>query len=416
LERLPFPLKGIASFRLYYCLASDLMSLILKVLFPIGAFMLAACTAFATNWLALIPWRNSKGRHWSEQARLLYPAAMAARTSIWAIPAIVTLIIVLVWPDASLVGLLTGTFSILGAYTGTSFMYREVFARISKSEIFRSIVIGSLLQMLGWLVFISAAVCMPKEFNLLAWSIGGVVMLFWIFWSRYGWLWMGKKMGLYLPAPERLSKIVAETSIKMKIPYGEVLLIRSPFCQAYAVFNGRKLLFTERLLEVAPNEEIAAICVHELAHLSESKMVRLSRSIRMLTYLPWVFFNPLLHTFGMIAFLGLFMIAIFIPRIYGSMSRKLEVRADSLAQANEQNPGVYAQALVRLYEDNLTPAVTSKRRSTHPALYDRLLAAGMKPDFSRPAAPMAMAWHGKMFSWLAWLLFGILAIRVVQSP
>lgn len=391
------------------------MSPTLKVLFPTGAFMLAACTVFTTNWLALIPWRNSKGMHWSEQARLLYPAAMAARTSIWAIPAIMTLIVVLVWPDASFTGLLTGTFSLWGAYIGTSFMSREVFARISKSEIFRSIVTSSLLHILGWLVFIGAAVCMPKEFNLLAWSIGGVVTLFWIFWSRYGWLWMGKQMGLYLPAPERLSKIVTETSNKMKIPYGEVLLIRSPFCQAYAVFTGRKLLFTERLLEIAPNEEIAAICVHELAHLSESKTVRLSRSIQMLTYLPWIFFNPLLHTFGMIALWVLFMIAIFVPRIYGNISRKLEIRADSLAQANEENPGVYAQALIRLYEDNLTPAVTSKRRGTHPALYDRLLAAGMKPDFSRPAVPMGMAWHGKMFSWLAWLLFGILAIRLAQS-
>jgi Zn-dependent protease with chaperone function len=390
-------------------------AMIFDALIFIGAFTLAASVTFAANWLALIPWRQNKDKHWTEQARLFYPAAMAARTSIWAIPSIVTIIVVLIWPDASLIGLLTGVFSLLGAYTGTSFMYREVFIRISKGEIFRSIFIGSLLHMLGWIVFISAAVFMPKEFNLLAWSIGGSVTLFWIFWSRYGWLWMGKKMGLYLPTPERLSKIVTETSAKMKIPYGEALLIRSPFCQAYAVFNGRKLLFTERLLEVAPNEEIAAICVHELAHLSESKTVHLSRSTHMLTYLPWIFFNPLLHTFGMIAFWGLFMMALFVPRIYVNISHKLEIRADSLAQANEETPGVYARALARLYEDNLTPAVTSKRRSTHPALYDRLLAAGIKPDFSRPVTPMAMAWHGKMFSWLAWLLFGILAIRIVQS-
>ncbi len=325
------------------------------------------------------------------------------------------LTVVFTWPDTSLLWFFTGIFSLLGAYAGTSFMDYEVFSRVSKRDLFRQIVIGLLVKVLKWVVFISAVIWMPNEFNLLAWSIGGIVILFWLFWAWNGWLWVGKKLSLYLPAPERLSKIAADTSARMNIPYGEVLMIRSSFCQAYAVFNGRKLLFTERLLEVCSDEEIAAICAHELAHLTESKAVHLSRYIQILTYIPWIFFSPLLHTFGIIAFLGLVLITIYVPRIYGSMSRKLESRADSMAKANEGDPGIYARALTRLYEDNLTPAVTSGQNKTHPNLYDRLLAAGVTPDFPRPAAPAAMARHGQTFNCVAWGMFAIFAIRFAQS-
>lgn len=353
--------------------------------------------------------------HWSERARLLYPAATAARWNLWTIPAILTLTVALLWPNTSPLWLFAGIVSLLGAYVGNSFMYHEVFERVSKYELLRQTGIGLLVRFLNWIVFISAAVWMPSQFNLLAWTIGGTVIVFWILWAQFGWLWAGRKLGVYLPAPERLRKIVGDTSAKMNISYREVLLMRSPFCQAYAVFNGRKLLFTERLLEISSDEEIDAISAHELAHLTESRAVRFSRYIKMLTYLPWMFFSPLLHTFGIIAFFGLMMITVFVPRIYGSISRKLESRADAMAKATESDLGVYARALARIYEDNLTPAVTKKTHRTHPDLYDRLLATGMTPDFPRPAPPSAAAWHGTMLSWLAGILFGIFAIRFIQS-
>jgi hypothetical protein len=73
------------------------------------------------------------------------------------------------------------------------------------------------------------------------------------------------------------------------------------------------------------------------------------------------------------------------PRVYRDISRKLEVRADEMAKAQEHDPGTYARALARIYQDNMVPAVTAGR-GTHPHLYDRLVAAGVTPDFPRPAA------------------------------
>lgn len=59
---------------------------------------------------------------------------------------------------------------------------------------------------------------------------------------------------------------------------------------------------------------------------------------------------------------------------------------------------------------NLLPAVEAKGRATHPHLYDRLIAAGVTPDFPRPAPAGSMAWHGIVFSAaLGMLAMGLIA-------
>jgi hypothetical protein len=97
------------------------------------------------------------------------------------------------------------------------------------------------------------------------------------------------------------------------------------------------------------------------------------------------------------------------------LSRKREVRADQIAKDNTPESAVYARALLRIYEDSQSPAVTSEENKTHPDLYDRMLAAGVTPDFPRPAASERMAWHGRALSTVFWILLGILIIRMVST-
>jgi Zn-dependent protease with chaperone function len=127
-------------------------------------------------------------------------------------------------------------------------------------------------------------------------------------------------------------------------------------------------------------------------------------------FLPWVLFNPVVHTFGVPGFLALALSSAIVPLVYRTISHKLELRADQLALAHEPNSGIYARALAKLYEDGLLPAVNPKKRASHPHLYDRLIAAGLTPEFPRPAAPAAFAWHGLIFSmalgWLSVILIG----------
>ena len=76
---------------------------------------------------------------------------------------------------------------------------------------------------------------------------------------------------------------------------------------------------------------------------------------------------------------------------------------------------IYAKALLKLYEDQLAPAVGPKKRATHPDLYDRLLAAGMQPDFPRPSPALSMAWTGQIFSAALGLLGMLLVIRMTAE-
>ena len=151
-----------------------------------------------------------------------------------------------------------------------------------------------------------------------------------------------------------------------------------------------------------------------LAHLTEARSDYYQRYVLWLTFLPWIFFKPMVHTFGVLGFLLLLFTSVLAPFIYRRVSKKLEERADRMAQSNEPDAGTYARALVRLYEDGLLPAVHAKDQATHPHLYDRLLAAGVTPDFPRPAAAGSMAWHGVLFSGALGMLAMILITRMTQ--
>ena len=372
---------------------------------------MAAGLAFSTNWLALIPWRRQRDKHWSEQARLLYPVFVAARSNLWVIPAILALAVVLWLPDSSPLWVFTGLAALLGAQLGTMRLNREVFPRISIRDLGRLALLGVLTKSLIWVVFIGATVAMPSQFNLTAWILSLGVAGVWGLWSHGGFIWLGRRVGLIGPAPERLVTIATEVSARMNIPFREVLLMRSPVAQALAMPNSRKIIFAERVSEIAPDEEIAAICAHELAHLTESKTARYSRSVAMFMFLPWIWFNPLTQAFGMLAFAGMLGFTLVVPRLYVKLSRRLETRADELATTHELDAGTYARALARLYEDSYLPAVVASKRITHPHLYDRMLAAGVTPDFPRPAAAPVMAWHGRIAAGLVGGLFAIFVMR-----
>ena len=271
----------------------------------------------------------------------------------------------------------------------------EVRPRIRLPDLLRETLHGWLSSFASWFLFLGAVAVMPNEFNEKALSV------FWLFlmvaglWSRFYRKWLSRKLNLRMPAPPRLQTIVTETAAHMNVSFHKVWLLRSSLAQAYADVRNRDLLFTERLLEIMPDEEVAAICAHELAHLSEPKTEYFKRWFLAASMWPWVFLKPLVHTFGMPAYFGLVGLTVGVQTLRYQVSHKLEVRADRIAKDSVAESAVYARALLRLYEDNQSPAVTSKREKTHPDLYDRMLAAGVTPDFPRPAVPERRAWHSR---------------------
>lgn len=152
---------------------------------------------------------------------------------------------------------------------------------------------------------------------------------------------------------------------------------------AFAFPLGQRVAVTRGLLECLEPAEVEAIVAHELGHLREGPRAML-RFVPLMGIALWSFFQPLVEDPLLsiaVLFAGLALLIVSVRRL----SRKLEGHADDVA-ADLVDGAVYARALEKLYEHNMIPAVLGKR-ATHPSLYDRMLAAGVTPDFPRPAPP-----------------------------
>ena len=137
----------------------------------------------------------------------------------------------------------------------------------------------------------------------------------------------------------------------------------------------------------------------ELAHLREPRRLvwaRASRHFLIGVYAALVAASarPLPGSFGPLALmwgmLGATILLIVGLTLSNRLSLKMEHRADAQATESQVSPGVYARALEKLYQANLVPAVLRSKRMTHPHLYDRMIQAGVTPDYARPGASSAV--------------------------
>ncbi len=388
------------------CPANLLNTSVEQLIWEVPAlFVIGSLATFVVNWLALVPWRRAAGAHWTERARLLWPARVSGAFNIFLIPGNLFLACCLLFPErpdgwyAAPLVISAG----LGALVGTRHMSHEIFPDQSLLDWTHQVFVSLLLRFGILLVFVGGVVAMPEDFGWQACAVTAVVLLFHL-WMQWG---LGLKFlrasGLLKPAGERLYKIATETSTRLKVPIRGVWFLAGAAAQAYAMPTTRELLFTRPLLEISTDEEVSAICAHELAHLSESKRTLAGRIIGSLTLFPLLFIRPAMHVFGPIAISLLFAAMLLLSIFARKLSQRMETRADLVATENQSEAGAYASALEKLYRTNQIPAVTPRKR-THPHLYDRLLAAGITPNYPRPKAPAKFAWTG----WLMLLSFGVL--------
>jgi hypothetical protein len=67
--------------------------------------------------------------------------------------------------------------------------------------------------------------------------------------------------------------------------------------------------------------------------------------------------------------------------------------------------------LEKIYQANQLPAVMRGNNMVHPHLYDRMLAAGVTPDYPRPQPPGRMAWPGWAVLLIPCALFAWMMLR-----
>jgi hypothetical protein len=176
---------------------------------------------------------------------------------------------------------------------------------------------------------------------------------------------------------------------------------------------------TEPLVRALTPAQIQAIAAHELGHLSESKATRRKRWL-LGWIVPIMFILLTLAQTHVLPFwlvfsaLGAFILVG--GRPIRRFTRGLEAEADAFAHRLNEDGAVLASALERLYELNLSPVVTGKKHTTHPDLYDRLLALGVTPAFAKPEPPSKRALRGafRLAFVVALLGFGLPAYWLSQ--
>jgi Zn-dependent protease with chaperone function len=367
------------------------------------------------NALTLGAWRRSEGRHWAVRARLLWPVRLASTSLGWYLPIAAALTWALIDRSTPLIfPVLSALVSAIGCEIGSLPLQRQAFPRFSVNVLLRSTALGLFFRFFNISVLLIAAALMPVHPTPTMAVIAGAVFAFELIWSLAGWVWLLRRLKLLTPTSARLKTVVETASRQTGIRYSHVWIMRSHFAQALALPATRELIFTERLLEIMSDSELSAICAHEFAHINESKSALIVRIASMFAWYPCIFILPLVHAWGSIGAYLLLAVGAFAPKLFGAFSRKMEQAADSHATSQQTDEGIYARALLRLNEDSLTPVVLQGQGTSHPHTYDRVIAAGITPDFERPEAPASMAWHGMLASIAVGAAIALFVIHILQ--
>ena len=382
------------------------------VLLDAATLVGTAAVSGAATWLALGEWRRSAGQHWTERARALHRARMACGLNV----GLVVLGAIIVtgyfsdsfadsFPWSALIAALLGT--IAGSYP----LQRARFPQQTLKEWIAAIAIQLSLQVVGLGLLVVCVFLMPRNFGLKTWLIAGGWIGVQLVFSFGLWLRFLRFVHLLHRPSERLARIVSETSVRGGIPVRHVWELTSAVSQAGVLLATRTLFFTRPLLERLTDAEIESICLHELAHLTEPRSVFWLRELAQFSRVPLLFALPVAAHFGANAAFGMIALVVCAPFALIRVRRRMEQRADRLAVAATADPVVYARALEKIYEANQMPAVVGGlARGVHPSLYDRMVAAGVTPDYPRPAKPKRFHWTTGVLLILVAMAFVVLVV------
>jgi Zn-dependent protease with chaperone function len=361
------------------------------------SFIAGALLVHISNRMALLRWRRSTGQHWTERARLLFPVRTSATLNLIRVPAIVLLASTFFIPGDPRP--LVGFAALLGAFAGSYTLDREIYPQLTPQSWLSLAVISFTFHLGLWVVPFAAAVLLPGEFSTSAILIIVGIVVFNVFVAMDGWIPVMRRLGIICPAPAEVARLVQEQASAKGIRLNGVWVVRVPASNAFASLFRGEVGFTSRFLETHPEPEIAAVASHELGHLTESRWARAGRLLTTFMLFPMVFMQPAVNALGLRGVAAVLLACFALLWFRGWLTRRMEVRADKFAVDGGADGAVYARALARLYETNQLPAVMPKRsRMPHPDLYDRTTAAGVMPDFPKPAPAKSWTWTGRLLT------------------
>ena len=283
-----------------------------------------------------------------------------------------------------------------GAVAGRWFLSKEMFPALQPLPWLRDMTVATALRLGILVIFIGIGFAMPDRFGVRVWLLLGAAVLMQIAWLPVV-LRVLRVTGLLRPADERLRKIVAGCTASGGPQVKGLWQAKGVIANALALPLTGTLVFLDPVTEILTDDEVAAICAHELGHLAESKRILICRYLGGMAVLPFLLTKPVVLLVGPAGFLPLVLVVIVWVRLARRLIRKMETRADEIARHSQAGDGVYARALEKIYQHNHLPAVLPGRHVTHPHLYDRMLAAGLAPGFPRPLPPARFNLTGWLF-------------------
>lgn len=359
----------------------------------VAAFLAALAAGGLGAVLVLGPVRRARHAHWTERARAVFVARRAALAGLLVLPVLAAVGAVLFsGPLSKVRAPMLDVVAAAAAFAG-ALVVRAVVERVALGasdgprETWRGRVALLLARYPHVVVVALAAFAMPR-----AWSLGGALLLavtvVLLAWTAFGGgIDVALAFGLARDPGPRVRAVVRTAALRMDVPAPGALELATRHANALALPLRRKLAITDGALSALADDELVSVVAHQIAHLGEPRRVSFLRAAGVLALAPLALLWPVTATAGGAGTLVLLVSVAVAELAVLAVSRGLARSADRVAHLHEGPAGVYARALERVYEANLTPAVRSDVASSHPALWDRMVAAGAAPAYARPLAP-----------------------------
>ncbi|HXP61770.1 MAG TPA: M48 family metalloprotease, partial [Dongiaceae bacterium] len=224
----------------------------------------ACFLAWFACWIGLRAWRCQAAAHWTERARLLWPARVTAGINLLLLPVMVDQTRRLLFPERTGWWIADGLAACLGALLGTYPLARSVFPELRfRSWLWQTAILCSLWGSV-WIAMLAGVFLMPVK---LGWGTVGVAGGYLAFNLALSWglaVRVLRLVGLLRPPDETLERIVAESAARAAMPAPRAWLMGGVQALAFALPTTRQLVLSKRLLEICTEEEASAICAHEL--------------------------------------------------------------------------------------------------------------------------------------------------------
>jgi len=199
---------------------------------------------------------------------------------------------------------------------------------------------------------------------------------------------LARLLRLAYPASDRIGEIVRRAAEQTKSPVPGTIAIRASLPEVMAYRWPNCVSITDGAAALLTDAELESICEHQLAFMLETRHGSMWRTLTLAVAFPMLFpaIRPTAGTFGAVGVLVLVSGFVVLSLVLSRVTLRLVHRFHEQS-ADTANAGVYARALERVCELSLIPVVGPVGSIFPTNVYDRIVGAGVTPDYPRPLPP-----------------------------